>query len=178
MKSTMKKEMYEFIAEFKKIIKINRDKIPEYYLDREFFYDTVNKLDKNMYNIDELHLKYIDFLNKFGDFVNEYKIDIDQIKKSILDKINEYCRIRALIVADFSEEGDNTYEDELEEDNSKDRLKKDNSGNKLEEDDSKDRLKKDELLKLKSKTYEVLQKIQKYLRGIHNFLSQISFRFN
>ena len=80
---------------------------------KHFFNDTVKKLDKNEHDTDELHIKYIDFLNKFGDFINRYKIGINQIKKPMLDKIHKYCRIRALIVANFSEEEDNTYEDEL-----------------------------------------------------------------
>ena len=80
---------------------------------KHFFNDTVKKLDKNEHDTDELHIKYIDFLNKFGDFINRYKIGINQIKKPMLDQIHKYCRIRALIVANFSEEEDNTYEDEL-----------------------------------------------------------------
>ena len=43
MENSMKKEMYEFVAECKKIIKINKGKIDEYYLYKHFFNDTVKK---------------------------------------------------------------------------------------------------------------------------------------
>ena len=117
MKNTMKEEMYEFIKEFKRIIKINKNKIPEYYLDKNYFSITIDKLDKNIYDLDLLSIEYIDFLEEFGKVINKYEIDINQIKKSILDKINEYCRLTALRKIVFSEEEDNTYEDELKEDN-------------------------------------------------------------
>ena len=62
MENSMKEEMYEFIAEFKKIIKINRNKIPDYYSDKDDFDDIIDMLNKVVYNDGSLHLKYIDFL--------------------------------------------------------------------------------------------------------------------
>ena len=62
MENSMKEEMYEFIAEFKKIIKINRNKIPDYYSDKNGFDDIIDMLNKVVYNDGSLHLKYIDFL--------------------------------------------------------------------------------------------------------------------
>ena len=62
MENSMKEEMYEFIAEFKKIIKINRNKIPDYYSDKNDFDDIIDMLNKVVYNDGSLHLKYIDFL--------------------------------------------------------------------------------------------------------------------
>ena len=74
-----------------------------------------------MYNTSLLHTKHIDFLKRFGKFINKYEIDNTQIKKRILDKIKEYCRVEGLpkeIV--FSEEEDNTYEDSENEDSEDD----------------------------------------------------------
>ena len=60
-----------------------------------------------------------------------YEIDINQIKKSILDRIKKSCRLNAIpreIV--FSKVGDNT-EDELDENNSEDQLDENNSEDEL-----------------------------------------------
>ena len=79
-------------------------------------------MDKDTHNTSLLYTKYIDFLRKFGKFINKYEIDINQIKKSILDRIKKSCRLNAIpreIV--FSKVGDNT-EDELDENNSEDEL--------------------------------------------------------
>ena len=96
MNKTIKNEMYNIINEFKRIIKMNKNKIPQYYLDEDFFGDAKDKLDKNAYNNPLLHTKYTDLLQSFGKFINKYETDIDYIKKSILDKINEYCRLNEL----------------------------------------------------------------------------------
>ena len=43
MNKTIKNEMYNIINEFERIIKINKNKIPKYYLDEDFFGDTKDK---------------------------------------------------------------------------------------------------------------------------------------
>ena len=84
MKNSIKEEMYKFIDEFKIIIQINKSKIPEYFLDRDYFSESINDLDKDLYNTSLLRTKYIDFLERFGIFINKYEIDNTQIKKPIL----------------------------------------------------------------------------------------------
>ena len=79
MENTIKKEFYETISEFKKIIKINKSKIPEYYLDKDLFADTKDKLEKNVYSDSMLHTKYIDLLQEFGRFINKYDINLNPI---------------------------------------------------------------------------------------------------
>ena len=129
----MKEEFYKFIKELKRIIQINRSKIPKHFLRKDYFGMLTDDLDKDVYNTSMLHTKYIDFLIRFGKFINEYEIDNTQIKKPILDKSKEYCRLKRLpreIVFsedeityensedEDSEEDDNTYEDSEDEDNS------------------------------------------------------------
>ena len=118
MKNSTKEEMYEFINEFKRIIQINKSKISKYFLDRDYFSELIDDLDKNLYNTSILHTKYVNFLNNFGKFINKYEIDNSQIKKPILDKIKAYCRLNGSpkeIV--FSEDEDNTDEDSEDESN-------------------------------------------------------------
>ena len=71
MKNNIKKEIYESITEFKRIIQINKYKIPEYFLDRDYFSNLIDDLDKDVYNTSLLHTKYIDFLQRFGKFINK-----------------------------------------------------------------------------------------------------------
>ena len=79
MNKTIKNEMYNIINEFERIIKINKNKIPKYYLDEDFFSDTKDKFYKNTYNNPLLYIKHIDLLQSFRKFINKYEIDIDQI---------------------------------------------------------------------------------------------------
>ena len=109
MKNNVKKEIYESITEFKRIIQINKDKIPKYVLDGNYFNYLINDLDKDVYSISLLCTKRIDFLEKFGKFINKYEIDNTQIKKPILDKIKENCRLKgSLREIVFSENEDNS----------------------------------------------------------------------
>ena len=113
----MKNEFYESITEFKRIIQINKDKIPKYVLERDCFNYLINDLDKDVYSVSLLCTKRIDFLEKFGKFINKYEIDNTQIKKPILDKIKEYCRLKGSpreIV--FSENVDNSEDEDNSED--------------------------------------------------------------
>ena len=89
----MKEELYQTINEFKRIIQINKDKIPKYFLNRDYFSVLIDDLDKDVYDNSLLCTKHIDFLERFGKFINKYEIDDIQIKKPILDKIKKYYRL-------------------------------------------------------------------------------------
>ena len=81
-----------------------------------------------------LYTKYIDLLEGFGKFINKHDFNVNQIKKSILDKIKENYRLNALpreiVFSDIQKNSCDEKEDnnELEEDNNK--LEEDNSKNK------------------------------------------------
>ena len=121
MKNNLKTEFYETINEFKRIILINKSRIPKYFLDGDYSSNSINNLDKDVYNDNLLCTKHINFLEKFGKFINKYEIDNTQIKKPILDKIKEYCRLkRSPKKIVFSEEEDNIYEDSEDEDSEDD----------------------------------------------------------
>ena len=87
MKNKMKEEFYETINEFKRIIKINKNKIPDYYLDRDFFSTTIDNLDKNIYNTDLLHIEYIDFLMNFGKLLMSMTLILARLKNQYLIKL-------------------------------------------------------------------------------------------
>ena len=87
-----------------------------------------------MYNISLLCTKHVDFLKRFGKFINKYEIDNTQIKKTILVTIKGYCGLEGSpneIV--FSEEEDNTYGDSENEDG-----EDDNTYENSEKDDNND----------------------------------------
>ena len=130
--------------------------MPKYYLEEDFYEETIDKLKNNAYSSDVLSFKYINLLKHFGKFINNYQMDINQIKKSTLYKINEYWRINALKNIAFSEEEDNTEEDNTEEDNGaednggeEDNTEEDNTEAKNGENELKN--KEDELKKENSK---------------------------
>ena len=90
-------------------------------------------MDNNVYNISLLQTKYLDFLQKFGKFINKYEINNSQIKKPMLNKIKEYSRLNGLqteIVFSEDESDGNNSEDESDELFNN---KSDNSENELDE---------------------------------------------
>ena len=84
---TLKNSTHATVKEFRKIIKMNIRKLPNHY---RYMYE---EFDEDYYNINP-HEKYVDLLIKFGKFINKYNIDINFIKKPILNEINERYRIR------------------------------------------------------------------------------------
>ena len=77
-----------------------------------------------------LYTKYIDLLEGFGKFINKHDFNVNQIKKSILDKIKENYRLNALpreiVFSDIEKNSCDEKEDnnKLEEDNSKNKSDK------------------------------------------------------
>ena len=110
------------IKAHKLLIKVNKLKLPKYF--ENFHDDTDDELnDKlNTYKKDGLlGVKYYDLLNSVGKFINKYDIDVSTVKKSTLDLINSYCRIKVLNKPCFSERDDETDEinDKTDEINNK-----------------------------------------------------------
>ena len=80
--------IYEIHDKFKRIIQINSDKIPRYFLDEDCFSISIDGLkDKKHRDIGMLIMDRIDFLKGFGKFINEYEIDHNQIEKLIVNQI-------------------------------------------------------------------------------------------
>ena len=164
MENTIKKEFYETISEFKKIIKINKSKIPEYYLDKDLFADTKDKLEKMSTVIVCYILNTLIFYKNLEGLLTNMILTLTQLLlKSMLDKIEEYCRLNALPrkIA-FSEEEDNG-EDELnksdKEDNSKNESdKEDNSENESDKEDNSEN-ESDELNKKMNQIKKVIVKM-------------------
>ena len=137
MNQVLKSNIY---ATFRKVIKMNMKKLPKHY---KYMYE---EFDKNKYSINS-HEKYVDLLNKFGKFINKHIINIDCIKKSILDEVNKRHRINALKKIAFSEEEDNAddaYEEndstnEENEENNTDEENDTNEDDTNEENDSTNR---------------------------------------
>ena len=88
----------------KLLIRANIHKLPKYF---EYMYDdTDNELNDelNTYKKDGIiNGKYYSLLESVGKFINKYDIDVSVVKKSTLDLINSYCRIKSLNKACFSE---------------------------------------------------------------------------
>ena len=88
----------------KLLIRANIHKLPKYF---EYMYDdTDNELNDelNTYKKDGIiNEKYYSLLESVGKFINKYDIDVSVVKKSTLDLINSYCRIKSLNKACFSE---------------------------------------------------------------------------
>ena len=88
----------------KLLIRANIHKLPKYF---EYMYDdTDNELNDelNTYKKDGIiNEKYYSLLESVGKFINKYDIDVSVVKKSTLDLINSYCRIKNLNKACFSE---------------------------------------------------------------------------
>ena len=75
---TLKNSICTTVNEFRKIIKMNIHKLPDHY---KYMY---KEFDEGYYSIDP-HVKYVDLLIKFGKFINKYSININFIKKPILN---------------------------------------------------------------------------------------------
>ena len=110
---TLKNDIHATFKEFRRIIKINMYKKPEHY--KGIYNDYVKSYyDNNSY------IKYVDLLRSFGKFINKYDIDINQIRKSILDEIYKEYKINALKIIAFSEPEDNFYNKNDEENDRED----------------------------------------------------------
>ena len=96
MSKEIKSDYFEIINVHKQLIKISKHKIPKYFLVDDFYDDTIEKLEANVYEGVLLHTKYYDLVNKVGKFINKYNTDVSCIKKSTVNKINEHYRLNAL----------------------------------------------------------------------------------
>ena len=125
-KDLLESNIYLTFKEFRRLIVLNENKIPKHYQDMYTNFDKA-------YYYSQPQFRYITLFNNFGKFINKYDIDIDYIKNPILNEINKERRINALKKIDFSDEEDNTYEEDNkneEEDNSYE------EDNKSEEEDN------------------------------------------
>ena len=113
------------------MIKGNKHKIPKYF--KDFYDDTTHELNRKLNEYEKsslLVIKYYNRLDSVGKFINKYDIDISTIKESIINKINDHCRLNVLNKACFSES-----EDEINDDN-EDEISDDNE-NEINDDEIK-----------------------------------------
>ena len=133
-----KNKFFEIINAHKLLIKINKDKIPKFYLDDVddgghpygYYDDTIEELNTNGYKGSLLRIKYLNSLNNVGKFINRYDIDISCIKKSTIEKIHQECRLNALKKAAYSEPEDDADNDNV----SNDEIKNDTDNEEIEDD--------------------------------------------
>ena len=81
----------------KLLIKANMNKLPEYF---EHMYDsTDDELKDELTTYKKeciINGKYYSLLENVARFINKYDLDVSIVKKSTLNLINNYCRIKSL----------------------------------------------------------------------------------
>ena len=103
-----------------------------------FYDDTTDELNRKLNEYEKsglLGIKYYNLLDSVGKFINKHGIDISTIKESIIDKINNHCRLNVLNKACFSEPEDeisDDNEDKINDDN-KDEISDNDNNNNNEE---------------------------------------------
>ena len=88
----------------KLLIRANIHELPDYYND--MYRSTLDELNNelNEYkNEGIINGKYYSLSESIAKFINKYDLDISFVKKSTLNLINSYCRIKSLNKACFSE---------------------------------------------------------------------------
>ena len=129
-KKIMRRDYLEIIDRIIELIKANKRKILKYFED--FYDDTTDELNCKLKEYEKsglLGIKYYNLLDSIGKFVNKYDIDYNTIKESIINKINDHCRLNVLNKACFSEP-----EDEINDDNEDERS--DDNENEINDDDN------------------------------------------
>ena len=128
MKKIIRSNYLEIIEAHKLLIKANKHKIPKYFED---LYDaTTDELNHKLNEYEKnglLGVKYYNLSDSLGKFINKHDIDINAIKISTIDKINNHCRLNVLNKACFSEP-----EDEISDDNKNEISDDDNNNNNNE----------------------------------------------
>ena len=104
MGMTIKDEIYQNISQFEKIIEINDNKIPKDICSKNFLNSFKNKADKSTC-IDELIKINSNILGNFGIYNVMCNVNTNNIKKSVLKKIDdEYDLTHYKEVLDLAEE--------------------------------------------------------------------------
>ena len=92
------------IRAHKLLSKGNMNKLPKYF---EHMYDSTEdelKDELTMYKKEGIiNGKYYGLLENVTRFINKYDLDVSGVKNSTLSLINNYCRIKSLNKACFSE---------------------------------------------------------------------------
>ena len=124
------------IQAHKLLIKANMHKLPKYF---EHMYNNIDDElndELTMYKKEGIiNGKYYSLLESVAKFINKYDLDVSIIKKSILNLINSYCRIKSLNKACFSEpeeisDDETGYESESNDETSDDKHQINNNTNK------------------------------------------------
>ena len=69
-KDELKDKIYAVLDEFERIIKNNSDKMPSFYLNENYFNNSIKKLEDEEYNdINKLNMDHIFLAEKFGSFI-------------------------------------------------------------------------------------------------------------
>ena len=69
-KDELKDKIYAVLDEFERIIKNNSDKMPSFYLNENYFNNSIKKLEDEEYNdINKLNMDHILLAEKFGSFI-------------------------------------------------------------------------------------------------------------
>ena len=118
---TIEKDYREIVKTYKSLIKINKNKLPKYFEDMfDDIEDDIEEYKKGHL----LNANLYSLLNDIGKFINEHEIDISFVNESIINKIDNYCRIRSLRKACFSKPEDEYEEDsEINEEDSEEENK-------------------------------------------------------
>ena len=124
----IKSNYLEIIKAYKLLIKANIEIIPKLY--KNFYDRRTDELNSELNEYEKsglLGIKYYNLLDSVRKFINKYNIDISTIKESIVNKINDNCRLNVLNKACFSEP-----EDEINDDNEDEINDDDNNNNNNE----------------------------------------------
>ena len=132
----IKSNYLEIIKAYKLLIKANIKIIPKLY--KNLYDCRTDELNSELNEYEKsglLGTKYYNLLDSIGKFVNKYNIDIRTIKESIVNKVNDHCRLNVLNKACFSEPEDeinDDNEDEINDDNEDEINDDDNNNNNNE----------------------------------------------
>ena len=92
------------IQAHKLLIRANMKKLPDYF---EHMYDSTDDEIKDELTTYKkqgiINGKYYGLLESVAKFINKYDLDVSIVKNSTLSLINNYCRIKSLNKACFSE---------------------------------------------------------------------------
>ena len=133
---TIERDYREIVNVYKSLIEINKKKL------RKYFGDMFDNIENNIKKYKKSNLlgdKYYSLLDNIGKFINKNEIDVTFINKSIINKINNHCKICSLTKVCFSEP-ENEINDNINED---DELNSDHGEDDISEDDENDVLNSD-----------------------------------
>ena len=100
-----------------------------------FYDDTTDELNRKLNEYEKsglLGIKYYNLLGSVGKFINKHGIDISTIKESIIDKINNHCRLNKACFSEPEDEISDDNEDKINDDN-KDEISDNDNNNNNEE---------------------------------------------